>query len=419
MRRFILAALVVAGLTAGDAAASPRAVVSSAAGVHAAADRMRASGGIIVLRAGRYPNLAIGARPRGAPWLTLRGRPGARVGHLSIVRANHVRVMTLRLRPAGRDALLHVRYSRHVKVDRVGITAAGTPHVARVSLAGARHVTFIRTSWTRCGENREACLTLGWRSTASSYVRILDSRFHDCYGCDFLRGHIGTGLLIRRVVFERAVPGPCGTGWSCNHQDAIQLGAGRGIVVEDSRFGLTFQGAGQMYLSGATDRVTIRNNVFVGTDPAFPQYVGWAAIVLGHHRTDEPAVPTRVKIANNTILTGSPRPDGWNNSVFATPSYANFPIELRPVVANNVLGITGTPERLCPYLQLSTRNVVREGTICAEADLLADPMLDERGFPLEGSPVIGAADPAYAPALDKDGVVRGETPAIGAYEAAR
>jgi hypothetical protein len=121
-------------------------------------------------------------------------------------------------------------------------------------------------------------------------------------------------------------------------------------------------------------------------------------------------------IVNNTILTGSSRPDGWTNSVFATPSYANFPLEDRPVLANNVLGIVGTPERLCPLLNLSSRNVVREGTACSETDALADPALDEVGYPLEGSPGIDQADPSWATSRDIRGVPRDEAPDIGAFE---
>jgi hypothetical protein len=85
-------------------------------------------------------------------------------------------------------------------------------------------------------------------------------------------------------------------------------------------------------------------------------------------------------------------------------------------VANNVLGIVGTPERLCPLLNLSSRNVVREGTACSETDAVADPVLDEAGYPLESSPGIDQADPAWATSRDIRGVLRDEAPDIGAFE---
>jgi hypothetical protein len=303
-----------------------------------------------------------------------------------------------------------------VKLDRVRVTAAGSSLFSRMVVAGSTHVTISRSEFARCGENREACLSTGWGSWSSSYVRILDSRFHDCYGCDFVRGHIGRSLTIRGSAFDRAVPGPCGTAWECNHQDAVQISAGDGILIEGNRFGLTAVGAGQLYISGRVDGLTIRNNVFFGTDAAFPDWIGWAAIVLGHHRDDEQHVPLRAVLVNNTILTGAPRPDGWTNSVFATPSYANVPQDQRPVLANNVLGIVGTPERLCPLLNVSSRNVMREGTACSETDAVADPALDEDGYPLGHAPGIDRADTSWATSQDIRGVLRDDAPDVGAFE---
>ena len=411
----VLCMLALGGL-AQDASAA-KITVRTQSGFHLAVKKLRTNGGVIILQAGRYGNLSVG--PRSPRWLTVRARPGVTVNHLGLNRTRAVRIVGVRVKPGSRGSLLNVVSSRNVKLDRVRVTAAGSSLFSRMVVAGSHHVTISRSEFTRCGENREACLSTGWGAWRSSYVRILATRFHDCYGCDFIRGHIGRSLTIRGSTFDRAVPGPCGTAWECNHQDAVQISAGNGILIERNRFGLTAVGAGQLYISGHVSRLTIRNNVFFGTDAAFPDWIGWAAIVLGHHRDDEPHVPLRAVVVNNTILTGSPRPDGWTNSVFATPSYANVPQEERPVLANNVLGVVGTPERLCPLLNVSSRNVMREGTACSETDAVADPALEEDGYPLEHAPGIDQADPSWATPQDIRGVPRDEAPDIGAFEFVR
>jgi hypothetical protein len=71
--------------------------------------------------------------------------------------------------------------------------------------------------------------------------------------------------------------------------------------------------------------------VFMGADPAFPDLLGWAVIILGHQRTDE----------------------------------------------------------------ASSREITREGTACSEADAVLDAMLDETGHPLEGSSVVDQGDAAW------------------------
>ncbi|MGH3019580.1 MAG: choice-of-anchor Q domain-containing protein, partial [Gaiellaceae bacterium] len=69
-----------------------------------------------------------------------------------------------------------------------------------------------------------------------------------------------------------------------------------------------------------------------------------------------------------------------------------------------------------PLLNLSSRNVVREGTACSETDTVADPFLDELGYPLENSPGIDGADPSWATPRDIRGVLRDDAPDIGAFE---
>ena len=126
--------------------------------------------------------------------------------------------------------------------------------------------------------------------------------------------------------------------------------------------------------------VAIRDNVFLRTDPAYPDYSAWTGIVLGNPVADH--VPTRVVIANNTIRSGSPRTNGVTNSVILSPVYATLPPEERPVLANNVLGATLNPELLCPFLQASLRNVVEAGEACGgSTSSVAPPSMTRESRP--------------------------------------
>jgi hypothetical protein len=282
-----------------------------------------------------------------------------------------------------------------------------------VRLRSATRVLFRGVRFTQCGDGATCILT-----GESRYVQILGSRFHDCFGCDFVRGRMRVGLTIRGSSFDRAVPGRCGPHSHCNHQDAIQVQAGSRIVIEGNRFGLVHQGAGQIYASGPIDGLTIRNNVFLGTDPAFPNLAGWVGINLWRAGSRDLRVPVRVLVANNTILTGSPRPSGALNSIMVSDAYLGVPVELRPVFANNVFGVITSPE-ICERLQASSRNVTREGVSCSEADAVADPGVDWRGRPADGAIVIDQADPAWATRTDLSGRARDELPDIGAFEYVR
>lgn len=399
MKRVVLLLIV---MVVGVSDASAR-VVQTETGFQKAVTQ---GGGVIVLRAGSYRTLAV--TNRAGRWLTIRARPGVTVRNLIIRNAARVRVVNVRVK-GGR---LNIHSSRQVKLERVRLVHS------RMSLAAANFVTIKQSQFTRCGENREACLATGWGRWKSSHLRVISSRFFDCYGCDFIRGHIGTGFTLRGSSLVRAVPGPCGTFYHCNHQDGVQM-TGNNILIEGNRFGLTFQGAGQLYFSKTMSGLTIRNNVFFGTDATLPDYIGWAAIVVGNHAIDDES-PRNVAIVNNTILTGAQRPDGLANSVILSPWYSTIPVEERPLIANNVLGLLRNPERLCVLAGIMTRNIMRDADApCSENDSVADPGLDEFGHPLENSTVIDQADPAWAPPTDLRGWARDANPDIGAFEFVR
>jgi hypothetical protein len=127
-------------------------------------------------------------------------------------------------------------------------------------------------------------------------------------------------------------------------------------------------------------------------------------------------------IEQNTILTGSERQGGkadpgTANSILLSPAYEGMAPELRPLVANNVIALTGTPTRLCSQVRASMANVVIAGTPCSPLDALGDPALDAAGRPTAASTlVIDRADPRYATPVDIDATPRDQKPDIGAFE---
>ena len=209
-------------------------------------------------------------------------------------------------------------------------------------------------------------------------------------------------------------------GGSPTVEDLVQLVDGGDVVIDGNRFGVHEFGAAQVYLTGTIRRVAITNNVFFPTDPLAPGRTAETAIWVGNKRATN--VPLDVVIEHNTILTGSvrqggPKNRGTANSILLSPAYADMPAEHRPLVANNVLALTGTPTRLCDQVRTSVGNVVIAGTPCSASDVLGDPALDALGRPAASSLlVIDRADPLYATPVDIDGTPRGEMPDIGAFE---
>ena len=409
-RATVVLVLIAATLALPTAATAARVHVESQRQFDRALARMGDRGGIIVLAPGRYPRLVVGHRSIRARGLTIRARRGARTSYLGLDGSRRVRVVGLTITPAVRNAFASLRGSRQIRLEGLRLTAAGRSGIARMRFQGARDVLVRGSDFSHCGDGTSCVLT-----GSSSNVRFLSNAFHDCLGCDFVRGRVGAGLLVRGNRFDRAVPGPCGIAWACNHQDLLQLQGGSGIVIERNYFGLMQVGAGQVYLKGAMTDVAIRDNVFLRTDPAYPDYSAWTGIVLGNPVADH--VPTRVVIANNTIRSGSPRTNGVTNSVILSPVYATLPPEERPVLANNVLGVTLNPELLCPFLQASLRNVVEAGEACGELDVVGGSTFDDAGKPTSESLLtIDQGDVAWATPFDILGVPRGQTPDIGAYE---
>ena len=184
------------------------------------------------------------------------------------------------------------------------VTAKGTPYRATLQIIESRHVAIRGSEFRHCGDRSPLfsnCLHL---KHGTRHIRIIRNWFHDCRGCDFVHGLFGYDLTLRGNRFERALP--CRTGRErCRHQDLVSFWSGNRLLVEGNSFGVYRRGAAQLYLIRGVDRVSIVNNVFRGTDPRVPGYRARVAIIVGSKGSKR--VPRRVRIVNNTILTGARR----------------------------------------------------------------------------------------------------------------
>ncbi|HET9545839.1 MAG TPA: hypothetical protein VFO88_09690, partial [Gaiellaceae bacterium] len=134
------------------------------------------------------------------------------------------------------------------------------------------------------------------------------------------------------------------------------------------------------------------------------------------------ALPANVTIAHNTILSGARRGFGQYpdlaNSLVVSPRYGWNPESQRPLVVNNVIALTGTPDELCG-LARTARNVTIRGEACAEEDVVGDPLLTDAGVPGPHSTlVVDRGLPGFS-AVDLLGRPRDEAPDVGAYEVMR
>ena len=369
-------------------------------------------GGTILLRPHHYRELVVG--DRSAAPLRIVGSPGVRIERILLERTRRVSLRSIALVPLARDARIEVRRSSGIELRDLLVTAKGTRYSASVVVPDSRGVRIRRSRFTHCGDRSPEfsnCLLL---FEASSDLVLEDNRFHDCYGCDFVHGRFGSGLTVRRNRFERALP--CRIGHvRCSHQDLVELFAGRWLRFEGNHFGVYRRGGAQLYLTNAVDHVRIVNNVFVGTDPRVPGYRARVALIVGSAYSRR--LPRDVTIANNTILTGARRADGFAGSLRMSSRYGGLPKRVRPVVANNVIALLESRWPVCPAAREFVSNVIVRGRRCGASDVVGDPGLDAAGRPVDGtSLVVDAADAAHAPARDATGRQRDDLPDIGAFE---
>jgi hypothetical protein len=180
-------------------------------------------------------------------------------------------------------------------------------------------------------------------------------------------------------------------------------------------FGVYRLGAAQLYLFGAVDHVTIVNNAFHGTDPKVPGYRARVGMIIGSRGTTR--VPRRVRVVNNTILTGARRIDGYAGSIRMSGVYWGLQPRKRPLLANNVIGLLEDPRYVCSVARAAVANVVLRGTACRGPNDSAEAHLDRNGYPTADSTLlIDQASRRYAPRVDLHGHPRGTKPDIGAFE---
>jgi len=175
------------------------------------------------------------------------------------------------------------------------------------------------------------------------------------------------------------------------------------------------RGAAQLYLIRGVDRVTIVNNVFRGTDPRVPHYRARVAIIVGSKGSKR--VPRRVRIVNNTILTGARRIDGYAGSIRMSGRYWGLQMRKRPLLANNVIGLIQDPHHVCSVARSAVENVVLRGIACRGSNRVGAVHLDPDGRPTAASTLlIDRGSRGLGSRRDIDGRPRDSRPDIGAYE---
>ena len=413
-----LAALVALGLIvplssgAADAGTSTIRVRSSSQ-FEAALRALRNTGGTIKLRRHDYGGeLVVGSRS--VRPLRIVGEPGVRFESMLLERTQHVSVSRVTIAPMGDDAWLRISGSRHVDVHDVLMTAKGTPYRATLQIIESRHVAIRGSEFRHCGDRSllfSNCLHL---KHGTRHIRIVGNWFHDCRGCDFVHGLFGYDLTLRGNRFERALP--CRTGRErCRHQDLVSFWSGERLLVEGNSFGVYRRGAAQLYLIRGVDRVSIVNNLFRGTDPRVPGYRARVAIIVGSKGSKR--VPRRVRIVNNTILTGARRVDGYAASIRMSGVYWGLQRRKRPVLANNVIGLVQDPHHVCSVAAQAIGNVVLRGIACRGQNRVGEAHLDPRGGPTAASQQLNDhGNRGVGVGRDNDGRKRDSRPDIGAYE---
>jgi hypothetical protein len=366
-----------------------------------------------VLRPGTYRGTLV-VPPRAGGRLQIEGRPGTVVERIVLGGVDNVSVGRMRISPVAGDAGVEVVGSRHVELHDLVVTAQGTRRSASIRIPDSHGVTIRDSEFAHCGDRSplfaNCVLVLDWASD----VVIEDNWFHDCEGCDFVHGRFGARLTIRGNRFERALP--CRIGRvRCGHQDLVELFAGRRLRVEGNRFGVYRVGGAQLYLTGPMSDVVVANNVFRGYDRRVPGYRARIGLIVGSAGTGP--VPRYVRIVNNTILTGSRRSDGYAGSLRMSSRYGGLPKRVRPIVANNVIGVLERPNRVCSTARLAASNVIMRGSACSRSDVVGWPNLDRRGRPtVDSDLLIDRANRHWAPRADLTGRRRGRAPDVGAYE---
>jgi hypothetical protein len=310
---------------------------------------------------------------------------------------------------------LRISDSRRIQVRDVLVTAERTRYRATVQVVESSHVVIRRSEFRRCGNRSPLFSNCLHVKHGTKHMLIAHNWFHDCRGCDFIHGRFGYNLTLRANRFERALPCRGMNRHRCGHQDLVSFWSGNRLLVERNTFGVYRLGAAQLYLIGAVDRVSIVNNVFRGTDRKVPGYQSRVAIIVGSKGSKR--VPRRVRIVNNTILTGARRIDGYAGSIRMSGVYWGLQERRRPLLANNVIGLNEVPHHVCSVARRAVSNVVLRGVRCIGRNRLGRVHLDRQGRPTAASTLlIDRASRGLGTRRDIYGHRRDSRPDIGAYE---
>ena len=410
-----LAAIAVVGLVLPLSAEADSAAIQvrNSTEFAAAISALRNTGGTIRLRRNYYAGeFVVGSRS--ARPLHIVGERGVRLESLLLEGTQYVSVSRLTIAPMGQDAWLRISGSRHIELHDLLVTAKRTRYRATVQVVESSHVVIQRSEFRRCGDRSPLfsnCLHL---KHGTRHILIAHNWFHDCRGCDFIHGRFGYDLTLRGNRFERALP--CRMNRDrCGHQDLVSFWSGNRLLVERNTFGVYKLGAAQLYLIGGVDRVSIVNNVFRGTDPKVPGYRARVAIIVGSKGSKR--VPRRVRIVNNTILTGARRIDGYAGSIRMSGVYWGLQPRKRPLLANNVIGLVEDPHHVCSVARRAVSNVVLRGVACRGHNRVGRVHLDRYGRPTAASTLlIDRASRGLSARRDLDGRARDSRPDIGAFE---
>ena len=186
----VLAASVLLGASVSPGDAARKIYVGSDAAFQRAEQKLRRSGGTIVLRPRLYRRLTISARSNRP--LRIVGTRGARVEDVYFYGARRVSFGRVRIGPIRGDALVEIWRSRDIVLHDLVVSAAGTRRSASVLLADGHRLTVRDSDFSHCGDRHPDfvnCVTL-YRWTHG--ITVERNRFHDCRGCDFVHGRFGT-----------------------------------------------------------------------------------------------------------------------------------------------------------------------------------------------------------------------------------
>jgi hypothetical protein len=185
-----------------------------------------------------------------------------------------------------------------------------------------------------------------------AFLTIRDSRFERALPCRLDRiNQEQLHALLGRYASVR-----------CDHQDLIELFGGNHLRFEHNRFGVYERGGAQLYITGVSKHDTVADNTFVGTDPRVPGYRSRVGVLVGGNGGGP--IPTFVRVVHNKIYTGAKRLDGYEGSISISLGYGwRVPVDARPLIAHNVLGLLETPTRVCNGAKM-VANVILRGHGC-------------------------------------------------------